>query len=185
MKSRLDMGIPIVKGNEFTLRTHVNIQDDETGEWKAYDLTRATELRAYMVPDESLTTRIPMPVVRIEGDFVQTDVDSSRLKVGEYGVEITFKKASGRKGRAFRKSLLNFVNCNEEAKKADLVNQEIDVCIQVNVDIESIDIGKDTVDQALRDQVAQNTADILTKAPKDTVDEDLTNLEVLELLGLD
>ena len=179
------MHLDIVKGNEFILRTHVNIQDKETGEWNAYDLTRATEVRAYLVPDESLTTRIPMPVLKIEGDFVQTDVDSSRLKVGQYGVEITFKKENGRKGRAFRKSLLSFVNCNEEAQMASDMSQEADVCILVNLDIDSIDIGKDTVDQALRDQVARNTEAISKKADSDTVNEDLSYLEVIALLGLD
>ena len=174
----------VVKGNDFLLRIHVNTKDNEEDGWIAYDLTRAVDVRAYLVRDDRLSERIPLTIDEIVGDYVGVHVNGSKVRPGMHGVEVMFQKPNGNNGRVFRKGLLEILNCNEESgtQENDI---EADVGIYVNLDVETIDIGKDTVDQALRDQVAQNTADILTKAPRDSVEEDLSNLEVLELLGLD
>ena len=174
--------IPIVEGNDFLLRTHVNVKEDE--KWVAFDLTRATNVKTYLVRDDRPSERIPLLIDGIAGDFVKALVDGSKVRAGKHGVEVTFSKPDGNKGRVFRRSLINVVHCNDEAVPQE-DESERDVYIYVNMDVESIDIGKDTVDQALRDQVARNTEDIAKKANASSVDEDLTNLEVLELLGLD
>lgn len=173
--------IPIVEGNDFLLRTHVNVKEE--GQWVAFDLARATNVKAYLVRDDRPSERIPLQIDGIAGDFVRTPVDGSRVRAGKHGVEVTFLKQDGNKGRVFRRSLVNVVHCNDEAIPQE-EEADRDVYIYVNLDVESIDIGKDTVDQALREQVARNTEDIAKKANADSVDEDLTNLEVLELLGL-
>lgn len=175
--------IKIPEGNDFLLRTHVNIKADEGGGWEAYPLMSASDVKIHLIRDDRPAERIPLAISSIVGDFVGTDVDGGKLRPGKHGVEVTFIKANGRKGRVFRRSLFEIVHCSEEAS-ANTGVIEADVCIYVNLDVESIDIGKDTVDQALRDQVAQNTIDIAGKANSDSVDEDLTNLEIIELLGL-
>lgn len=177
--------IDIVIGNNFTLRTHMSVLDKDIEGYVSLDMSSARDVRVYLVWDRDMTERRPLGGVSVNGGVVSADVVGSKMRLGTYGVEVDFVKSDGKAARAFRRGLLRFVNCNDEVGEGEDIPdcpKVADVDIYINTDIDTIDIGMDAIPSSLVEQVEGNSRAI--EMLSGATDEDLTNLEIIELLGL-
>ena len=155
------MAIPadVVRGNDFPLNVHVSVWDDDLDAYVSYAMTGATDVRVWLVRDRDMSERLPLHLISVDGSVVTAMVPGRRVRIETYGVELSWTTEDHRSKRAFRRGLLRFLNCNDEqATPAQEECQPVtDVNIHINVDVESVDIGMDTVPAALVRQVRSNT----------------------------
>lgn len=137
----------IVRGNDFQLNTHVSVWDDNLDAYVSYDMTGSTDVHVWLVRDMAMSERLPLHIISIEGNVVSAMVPGKWVRPEFYGVEIAWTSPNNRAKRAFRRGLLHFYNCNDEQpiEQEDSCPADTDVHIYINADVESVDIGQDTM----------------------------------------
>lgn len=149
----------IVRGNDFILNAHVSVWDENFDSYVSYDMTGARNISAWLVRDRLMSERLPIPGANASGGTVTMYVPGRRLRLGTYGLEISWVAPDGKAKRVYRRGLLNILNCNDEPTSEPREDYPVvtDVNIYINVDVESVDIGLDTVPVELLKQVKANT----------------------------
>ena len=139
--------VDIVRGNDFPLNTHISVWDDNLDAYVSYDMTGATDIHVWLVRDREMSERLPLRISAVNTSVVTAMVPGKLVRPETYGVEIAWTSPEHRAKRAYRRTLLNFQNCNDEpaSEPEDVCPATTDVQIHINVDVNSVDIGMATV----------------------------------------
>lgn len=125
--------VRVVSGNDLTMEALVSIYDRDEGVYKPLDLSKVSDVTLRLV---GTFGKVPGKGAAVSGSKVSALFPADSLKVGVYGVEITFRDANGR-GRAFERGLIGVVATSGEATVESSAEGETGEGLNITVDVKT------------------------------------------------